>query len=657
MRHGFKSTERFVQFEKPADLLSALYHIERGNSLFPRCVLQTKAGGYALPLSRVGDEQFAQLKTQYNWQANTVPSQPEGEEIELWQLLCGLWQYCDPPLRQIADDSVGNSLVHEPRKSAAIVSEYLLAVRNEQQAQEILGLLTNLLVEGIEAVPLFLESAEGIAESAPVYPFYWKVCLSRPSQTVLNAVEKAWWLAYKSSGQLRVQIFQEWPYQLRIPQEYWPRFDWGERTRLVLLNREPPHILLLRERPGRPVIRDLVEVAQLEPSGQASVVETSSLEMPLKLKVPLRFSRPTRINMRHSRLEELEKEIAIKQALVDRLRQQENFSRQHIQSFTEPLFIFTGDEHELPYELKLLLLEWSDQEAGLRALRYQRIAWHEALQKILPQPRGKAPVVHVLTTASALGEINALPGLGLELHEYAPGSGRRFDLLPEWAHYGLRLFIPREEQGILYPHIQPHKATAEKLSQALLPVPGKDWLAILVPSRQERVQALQIKASSPPFRPLFDAFQWDLDLPLESPVQLQPSEGLGKKLSEQVLATVINAFETEVMKQATIRRDSFVAQLKDHIAKIRREIEDVQFQASDHQKLFNEVNTLLIQIETNSAKLGKDVEDIRRENEWISDKLKEIDEITARWQETEAEISAIRETAEFAQGLRKRVKK
>jgi hypothetical protein len=172
----------------------------------------------------------------------------------------------------------------------------------------------------------------------------------------------------------------------------------------------------------------------------------------------------------------------------------------------------------LPLPLQRLSMEWTDQPRDLGHLRYLQLG-----PGALPEHMvGTSRTVHVLTTAAALGEPGEEPGadmVGLRLRDYRPEGGglRQFHLLPEWARFGLRIFVPAGQGLRIYPEIPACTLAADKLASVLLPAdePERDkWCILLSRLRGGQTQVCRIRG---PFRKLVEAAEWRCHLEVAVP--------------------------------------------------------------------------------------------------------------------------------------------
>ena len=79
--------------------------------------------------------------------------------------------------------------------------------------------------------------------------------------------------------------------------------------------------------------------------------------------------------------------------------------------------------------------------------------------------------VHVLTTSGAIENTTAAEWVSLRLRNYRPTEGGivAFDLLTEWAEFGLYLFVPQGQHLRLYPEMTANEFTAHDLAARMLP--------------------------------------------------------------------------------------------------------------------------------------------------------------------------------------------
>jgi hypothetical protein len=116
-----------------------------------------------------------------------------------------------------------------------------------------------------------------------------------------------------------------------------------------------------------------------------------------------------------------------------------------------------------------LLVEWTDQPQELGQIYYQSIDAENLGEGVAL----KNHVAHLITTEKALTGYGS-QDLAIRLYDYRPRRTRvgSYYLLPEWATFGLRVFIPRRsdverlQKLELYPDMRPGAESAQRLAAA-----------------------------------------------------------------------------------------------------------------------------------------------------------------------------------------------
>jgi hypothetical protein len=243
-------------------------------------------------------------------------------------------------------------------------------------------------------------------------------------------------------------------------------------------------------------------------------------------------------------------------------------------SALEPLILYSeraGAKGEIPYELRRLLIEWADLEADLRSLYYINIRAEQL-------PRGRfveGSSVHVVTTGTALGIANS-GQVGIRLWEYASGA-ICFNLRPEWAEFGVKIFTPDENYPEMYPDMRPGRVSAARLAEALLPggtpESASEWIALLVTDREGLLHVVRLRTQD--FRPLCDAWQWtcNVNIHLDEPA-------LAAELAENVLRQVWNSvglsLQRGVQAETQSKLDVLLPSLLAAIAQVDGQVREIR---------------------------------------------------------------------------------
>jgi len=299
---------------------------------------------------------------------------------------------------------------------------------------------------------------------------------------------------------------------------------------VVLLNhpREAagdPAVVVL-EPPGQArEFSPLIDVADLRLRGEMSQPARGQAVPPAaEFEIQVRLVEGTERSTRARRLADLKHEIRALQLALARLEGEPGEPRSLGEGPSEPLFLFAGDPPKgpgqpamLPEPLQRLNVEWTDQPRELGRLRYLQLSPGSLPRHLVAPDR----VVHVLTTAAALGEPGEEPGadlVSLRLrHDLAEGEGlTRFHLLREWARFGLRIFLPAGQALSIYPDLPTCTTAADKLASVLLPQDDGDrqnWCVLFSRGPEGRTQVCRVRG---PFRRLVEASEWKcrLDVPL-----------------------------------------------------------------------------------------------------------------------------------------------
>src|SRR5439155_4880167 len=113
----------------------------------------------------------------------------------------------------------------------------------------------------------------------------------------------------------------------------------------------------------------LIHVAELHVADHRTVRAAAPASVQFDVNVRLR-ERPAELRIQQ-RIEQLERDIAGKQALLDQLRIPAIEERQGA-LWCEPLLAFAAPKGSCPFGLRRLLVEWADHPADLGALMYAK---------------------------------------------------------------------------------------------------------------------------------------------------------------------------------------------------------------------------------------------------------------------------------------------
>jgi len=626
------SLDYYVIFEKIQYLLQALYTTRR-NETFPLKVkeINQKNGGWAVSLQQFGNNisrsLFERLCSQYGWRATVVERLPSTHEVQLAEIIDREWHYCDP-LRL---------------DQTELSRSYILGAQNSQQAQYLLKYLTGCHTENISARPLIVPEND---VSNTGFPFLWEITVTEDTPThpplfLLQEAQRTWWRTVELYHE-QIKIFVEWPYQL--PEDYLRHLDWGKDARLVLISRHESPIVV-RISNDDPTFYELIDVAEVQVGKRHTISVNPAPVGNLNFKVDLKLvQNPSPRQIYADRISELTVEIEAKQALKELLQDQsEDIDTSDI--VPEPLFLYAGKKSNIPFELRRLLIEWSDQEQALRSLQYQKIDWQSLPQGIMPT---NTDDVHVLTTETALKK-GVLNSVGLQLRDYTPAGGARFtrfDLLTEWMDFGLRIFIPQDRQLELYPALKPSPVAADKLKRALLPPDAnkQDWIVVLIPADNGQLQVCQLPAK---FKPLIEEFNWqcNLDIPISSPSILRP---LAQKARGQFITSIEKLFTTNVKGQIKTRlkkaKGKLVARLElvSHVLTKREEnVSSCEKELSEIDNQFVEIYKVLNRLDSELNDLVTNLSNISQDTAQIQDKLENLKSIANQIDEKVNKISAL----------------
>jgi hypothetical protein len=625
-----EDNEAYAIFGRVDHMLSAL-HVCGGDSMsrFPSWVVEAPERHWAIPLRLIENSRhLPHLARQHGWDVQVAPAKPAGRDVPFRDCLKDIWAWTYRDPNETDPDP-------EPRASE---NTYLLGARDVSHAQEILNMLTDLLTWPIHAVPFLLT---GVGQVSP-YQYFWLVNMDRPALTVLRSAQRAWEgpLGIGSS----VQIFEHWPYSLRIPPEHLHRIDWGSETSFVLLSPEPPKILLLR----RP--KDAPDLAELLDASDLCVPRSDNLEpvilhggaSPLRFRVDVKLVEEDPRSALAHRIELLNEEISVKSQVRSWMEKRGSIHEEE-SPFFEPLFFYSAPPGEIPFELRRILLEWSDQAQDLRALCYQKLDTSSLPEGIFP----KGHEVHALTTPNAIGGssptwLSPASELSLRLREYAPSSpNSSFDLVPGWDQFGLKLFVPHGQRPALYPMLEPSRVAAEKLAKAF-GMPRDGGAAVLIQPVDKPLRTFRLSLAG--FRPLLESFEWDcaFDFSVDAAAAAVP---MAAEIRERVMRSVEQDVTLQVRAEAHLRLGAITKTLLARLDTLAQETEDrkqvvakQQEAAAEHQRLLDELNAFMSRISAGGVHLWGAVDEMEAHINWATAKLQEIKKRWKRIREREKEL-------------------
>src|SRR6185295_2325733 len=360
-----------------------------------------------------------------------------------------------------------------------------------------------------------------------------------------------------------------------------------EQAAYALLSKDAPDYLILRRRGEDLVFREIQEVARLT-TGPAQVTDVSATSPPERptLEVRIRLVEDEPRSRLASRANEMAREIEAKRLIHEQMLRRLDGSEPVVATL-EPLFLY-GErpfaKGEIPFELRRLLVEWADLEADLRSLYYINLRAEQ-----LPKGRFlEKSSVHVLTTGAALG-ITESGHVGVRLWEYTPGA-LCFNLRPEWADFGVRVFTPDHNYPEIYPDMRPGRVGATRLAEALLPggTPdaGSKWIALLFPDGEGQLHVVRLRIAD--FMPLCDAWQWNCRLNVQ-PEEPALAAGLATNTLLQVWSSVGLSFQASLQAEAQRRLDALLPPVLADITRLDGEVHAIQLRLKSQHKLVQDL--------------------------------------------------------------------
>jgi len=517
----------YAEFKNLKDLVLGLHVCSGPQVRFPERVIQASDGRWVVEISPQ-DLDLPEIQAILESLAPSDPGQvwiaaaaPSGITLSIVSVLDGTWVYRDPQksLSLPADPAFGPGM-HPLREGV----RYILASRDAAGAQRLLDNLSEALVTGIRAF-----SWPPGTGPAPGTHRFWMVTSDDPPVPyhLLAEAERAWWGPLVTHP---CQVFVQWPYSLDMAHRLLERIPWGPEGSVVLLNhpREAagdPSVVVL-EPPGQArEFSPLIDVADLKLRDEVSQpARGEALNPNPEFEIQLRLVEGSERSTRARRVADLKHEIRALQLALARIEGEPHAPRSQGQDPLETLFLYAGDPPKgpgqpamLPEPLQRLNVEWTDQPRELGRLRYLQLSPGSLPEHLFAPDR----VVHVLTTAAALGEPGEEPGadlVSLRLRKDLPEEEglAHFHLLQEWARFGLRIFLPAGQGLKIYPDLPTCATAADKLASVLLPQDDcdrQDWCLLFSRTPGGRTQVCRIRG---PFRRLVEASDWTcrLDVPL-----------------------------------------------------------------------------------------------------------------------------------------------
>lgn len=485
---------------------------------------------------------------------------------------------------------------------------YIVAVKDRQQASQVLDILTGCLALGLEARPMV---PKPIDEKGP-YAFFWSIrrnthpvsgvvwenAENSPPLSVIDAAERVWWGPVCGAE----GIYLQWPYDIRIPAEVWARHGRAAGLDIVLLSAHPPHQVRLKIPKGPDHFESLIDVADLRANREPSILipydERSTGPTGFRFDVELKLVEPDERRSPANQIAQLELDIAAQCAILDDIKERTGHEDEDADIFFEPLYLYTAAKGEIPYQLRRILLEWCGQREDLGSLRYMKLDPASLPEGFLWSGPPPACEVHVLTTAAVKGE-SQRADTGLRLSRYRPGEGLRndFEWMQAWSAW-LNLFVPCGRTLELYPDLRPGELAARKLAEALLPPPDqhdpKAWCIILFPGHNGQVRAMRLPRDG--FRPLVDSFDWRCNLDLGQ-LDVRLSDSTLDRVREQFAESVQRAFGDPAEKQA--------------LGKLEKEKKNLIQQYQTHTATLQEYAKELATIHTHTTQVAKTLVDAR----------------------------------------------
>ncbi len=614
----------FAEFTDLGHLVLGLHVWAGGDAPFPAHVLQVGDGRWLVeldpqerPVEAIQELlEGLRLNTEdpelgWSVQVRAAAGYPPGEWVPLAAVVDGTWVYRDPQRRGQGAENPALARGLDPSQEG---TRYILAARDREGAQRLLDTLTESLAMGIQAFAWPQE-----VTPAGEFRYFWMVTSNSPPvpYSVLTAADRAWWGPLTSRP---CQVFIQWPFCLDLAPRVLQRITWGPENSIVLLSNpeeigEEPSVLVVSNPQPANRFSPLIDVASLqirEPIPPPAQVQGQPPEV--EFDVHLRLVEGPEVVRRAERVTDLKQEIRSMQLLLARLEGQPGLGRSAGETLPEPLYLYLGEPPRdpgepamLPTPLQRLSMEWTDQPRDLGHLRYLQLAPGSLPEHMV----GTQRTVHVLTTGAALGEPGEEPGadmVGLRLRDYRPEGGglRQFHLLPEWARFGLRIFVPAGQGLRIYPEIPVCSLAADKLAAVLLPAeePERDkWCILLSRLREGQTQVCRIRG---PFRKLVEAARWNCHLEVALPEDW--SQKVEQYTSGRVDELFVESME-RAFQQATSRK------VEERLEHLRQEVA---------RQMENQHRTELSEVSDRARNLSMD---IRTRREWLENVERECQKV------------------------------
>lgn len=512
-------------FTEPAQLINAFLTFHPDGKL-PHRVMRVPLAdgtvGWALDRALFGEE-LKRYATQYGWKGCSVQARPSAAppDLSILDLVMPQWTYRDPaenaglPQQMEGDDAIQSAIYRPFAKDSDHF--HILAAKGATESQRLLTLLTDSLAQGLKACALPMEPDPA---GCP-WEFFWLIRSRYADPFILRQASRCWW---GPIGRGDPQVFVQWPYSVSIPSKVLAALPWGQDARYVLLSKDPPHHLIMRRLGQAEVFRDLAESARLV-TGSPAVVKDLAPVSPsdrVELRVRLRLTDQPPARRLVARINDLEQELAARNAVLQRLREND-VAVVPPRGRREPLLFYPVESgsDEPPIALRRLLTEWVDFDTGLRSVYYAKI---EA-EQVPPGLFGEGKDLHVLTSGRAIGKPDA-GQVGAQLWDYRMDASL-FQLCPEWEHFDLRLFLPAGRYLEIYPDLRPTARTGQRLKEVILDGADPSCLAVLAQDGERRMHVLRLRTGE--FQPLVQAWRWGcaLDLELDAPRLLTGTVGRG----------------------------------------------------------------------------------------------------------------------------------
>jgi hypothetical protein len=641
------SSSQYARLATVRDLLLALW--QQGEP-FPPQVLRVEDGSWALPLASLKktptEAALADLCGRCRLQGQVIQTQPAGSWVPTWTALEGGWfnpralVAADPERHAALTGRLGVR-VYDPKDRGLAL---LLAAGDPDDADRLLQRLLRGLVQGIQAAPWVRADPKG---DSP-FGFFWHVSGEPLPSPVLQATARAWWGPIWAGS---VQIWQQWPFALKISEQVLRRFTWGEGVTAVLLSREQPQVLELVEDPEAPDLEPLVNlhhVADLHAAERHEVeVRHPSDRVIQRFDVQLKLVETARRPDPRRRIRELRQGIlAQEQALQELERRFATDPEPEL--IPEPLHLYVERPGRLPLPFRRLFLDWADQGDDLRNLYYQRIDGQALPEAGIPPERE----VHILTTAAAVGKQSGMNMVGVRLRSYRPPGAYlpEFALAPDWVRYGLRLFIPTGQGLDLYPPVPPGPETARKLAQALLPPGGavrQEDAGILLWERDGLTVAGTLHLSQ--FRPLLDVFDWHCVVEAAA-LPLNEVKGLQERAFDGLIGSVTQALagsaEPLALTKLEAERRGWQTDLQARAAELatrQNELTAIDTQLGELRGLCQDAESALARVSELRTDIAKAADALRTDVQGQDELLTEIPSLQAQCRALEQDLQQLRE--------------